>query len=113
MGHVRHKATVVTSWNADLANLAHIKALGFWKSISPMMESEINGYHSFVIPTSGSKAGWDEENADTACRAEFMTWCRAQAHSDGSNSLQVIEVEYGEDEAASILHEIGHPSINH
>lgn len=97
MGYMRHHAIVVTCCSARIEE-AHDKAFRLCDSVSPIVSSVVNGYRSFLVATDGSKEGWDESAIGDAARAAFVSWLRSQAHSDGSNPFDWVEVQYGDDE---------------
>jgi len=99
MGEVIHRATIVTSWNGALIGCAYAAAADLFSRdlLTGISLSPINQYHTFIILPCGSKTGWSEKDTDDAARAEFMQWVARQAHEDGSNSLEVADIQYGSD----------------
>lgn len=105
MGYTRHHAIIVTSFDKELISAAHAKAVALKCSVTEIVTSPVNGYHSFLIATDGSKEGWDESKSGDAARVLFVEWAHAQAYSDGSNSLKFAEVMYGDERGAcEIVH---------
>lgn len=98
MGYMRHHAILVTTWDEAKANAAHDAAAALEMSVTPVMESAINGYYSFAVLPDGSKEGWSESEKGDEARAKFIEWTRAQAYEDGSNIFDWCEVQYGDDE---------------
>ena len=96
MGWIVHHAVVVTSYHKEDIDRAYERAREIFSVVSPPLESVINGYWSFFIPPDGSKEGWAESDTGDAQRKRFAKWVRAQAYEDGSNSLDAVEVAYGE-----------------
>lgn len=108
MGHATHHAIVVSSFDEKLAIKAHRKAYAMFYSVSGILISQVNAEYSFFIPTDGSKDGWAESEAGDKQRKAFMDWCDSQAHEDGSNSLQAVEMFYhDENNKAGIVRHTG------
>lgn len=112
MGYDRHHCIVVTSFDESLLAEAHQVAVSLFASAKAegyahgMMVSEIvpsvtNGYSSFFVPPDGSKEGWEESRLGDSARGVFVDWLRSRRHSDGSSSLDWVEVQYGDDERAT------------
>ena len=94
MGYIAHHAIIVTTWNKERAHLAHQQAIGiFADAVSPMVETKLNGWWSFLIAPDGSKEGWSESEDGDARRAAFMEWARHHA-----GYIDAVEVRYGGDE---------------
>jgi len=98
MGYVVHKAIVVTSWSTTLIVEAHKKAAEFGCPVTPISESQINGYQSFLVVSNGSKYGWAEDKAGEKNRDDFVNWLNEQKNEDGSTSLEWVQVHYGSDD---------------
>ena len=104
MGYIRHHAIVVTSWDENAINTAHEKADElFGEAVSDVVQSQWNGYRSFLIPPDGSNEGWTESDAGDIARERFKDFLRSKAfvHEDGSSPLAWIEIMYG-DEAGEV-----------
>ena len=99
MGTVIHEATLVTSWNAELLDEAHLQALHVFPAemVTSIGVSPVNHYNTFVILPCGSKDGWPEKKRDREDRAAFLRWVESKAYEDGSNSLEIGSVRYGND----------------
>jgi len=65
--------------------------------VTPVVETQMNGYHSFLIAPDGSKEGWEESNAGDARREGWKAWARSQVYDDGSTALKWVEVQYADD----------------
>lgn len=76
MGYMRHDAIIVTSWNAAHLDLARDKAVGLGLLVSPVIDSRLNGYASFLIAPDGSKEGWPESDTGDASREAWKLWAR-------------------------------------
>lgn len=98
MGYIRHNAIVVTSWDTVILGRAQAAAIECGNTVTPIVESDVNGYATFVITPDGSKEGWDESDAGDASRARWREWARNVRHSDGSSALEWCEVSYGRDD---------------
>lgn len=98
MGYMRHHAIVVTSWNDKTVIDAHKVAVEIFPWVSPISPEGINGHVSFLIPPDGSKEGWPSSDEGDERRTKFIKWVDAQAYDDGSNSIDYVEVFYGDDE---------------
>lgn len=106
MGHQRHNAVVVTSWNKEKVAEAHNQATKMFGWVSPISPEVINGYSSFFIPPDGSKEGWAESDAADKVRAAFMDWIAAKSYDDGSNALCVVDVSFAGDGDGKVDREI-------
>lgn len=98
MGIMTHHAMIVTSWDEVYALAAHAEACSIFGAdqISPLLRAPVNCYHSFLVSTDGSKAGWDASDEGDARRDRFVEWLDGKRYSDRSSSLDWVEVEYGE-----------------
>ena len=67
----------------------------------------MNSYRSFCVFPDGSNEGWSPSDDGDARRAAFVTWMRAQAYDDGSNSLSFVEVAYGDERAHVVCDDEG------
>lgn len=115
MGHIRHHAIIVTSWDEDTIGKARKKALRIFSKlvrdqplhldfeISPLIESPLNAYKTFIIPPDGSKEGWDLSVLGDRCRDEFVDWLEAQKYDDGSSPVDWAVVRYGDDDGNNAL----------
>lgn len=94
MGYIRHDAVIVTAWDAERLAKCVAKADELGLRHTNIVESQINGYASFLIVPDGSKEGWEDSNAGDALRAEWIVWARA------NRDLWVdwVLVSYGGDE---------------
>lgn len=108
MGHMRHNAIIVTSWDKDLLIEAHTVAKKNFKQITPITPEAVNGYVSFLIAPDGSKEGWDHSDRGDRARATFLRWLNSRRYDDDSITLDWIEVQFGGDEKiAEILSHSG------
>ena len=92
MGTYTHKPVVVIS-QKGYVEAAHKKAVSlFPDSVSPVINSDLNGWGSFLIATDGSKDGWEDQELADCRRSLFKDWINAQAFADGSNMYTYVEV---------------------
>jgi len=113
MGYMRHHAIVVSSWSGEDTRKAHKHAMDIFPLVSEILTTNINGYHSFFIPTDGSKEGWDESDLGDDRRDSFIKWINSQRYEDGSSSLDWVEVQYGDDNKQTIIvRDSDHVGIN-
>lgn len=97
MGYMVHHAIVVTSSITELIEEAQREAFRiFGTLVTPIVESNVNGYRSFLVAPDGSKEGWDESDLGDRRRSRFVAWLRSKYYSDGSSSLKWVEVQYGD-----------------
>lgn len=99
MGTVVHKATIVTTFDADLAHIARRAAVELFPvdMVTPVAKSPLNGYRSFAVLTCGSKLGWSDKDDDDDARKKFEEWIVSNAYDDGSNPIEFVTVGYGRD----------------
>lgn len=99
MGYMRHHAIVLTGYDEKLVNNIHEKALIiFGGHVSPIVESPVNGYHTFLIPPDGSKEGWFDSCAGDNHRAEFIRYLEELQYEDKSSPVSWAEIQYGDDD---------------
>ena len=99
MGVVIHEAMIVTSWDAVLLGAARQAAINLFgeRYVSPLTPTMINQYRTFIIQSSGSKQGWEESEVHHARLIAMTVSLRGMAHEDGSNSVEWVVVQYGND----------------
>ncbi|MFF2531535.1 hypothetical protein ACFVS2_21745 [Brevibacillus sp. NPDC058079] len=98
MGDIKHNAIVVTGSRYAISQLeiVHGTALALFGSlVSPIIESRLNGFHSFFVAPDGSKEGWKESDDADKQRKKLETFIDSLAYSDGSNSIHYADVSYG------------------
>lgn len=103
MGYIRHNAIVVTTWSDGLIEAAAQQARELGAQVLGPGDSVVNGYRSILICPDGSKEGWDDSSLGDNRRAAFKAWLRQQAFSNGSSSLEWVEVSYGSDDQSSAV----------
>jgi len=97
MGYIKQHTIVVTAYDNGIIK-AHEEATRiFGEMCSPIIPSKMNGYKSFFIAPDGSKEGWADSNEGDLKRDEFVNWINSCAYEDGSNSVDFVELFYGED----------------
>ena len=97
MGYMRHHAIIVTSWDEELLKKAHDKAVTIFNQVAPITPTDINGYVSFMVAPDGSKEGWAESEMGDDKRNELTEWIESQRYSDGSMSIDYVEIQFGDD----------------
>lgn len=105
MGHIKHHAITVTTFDEKEIQIAHrfAKSL-FGDQVTEVIKSPINAWFSFLIGPDGSKEGWGDSEVGDKNRDQFRTFVESQNDpDDGSNSLKYIEYFYGEDEGKAAI----------
>lgn len=108
MGYMRHHAIIVTSWKTEALEAAHRKARELFGPtslsasehvrVSDIIDSGMNGYHSFFVAPDGSKEGWQDSDEGDVQRDTFIAWLGANwTYDDGSTPFDWVEVQYGDD----------------
>lgn len=112
MGYIKHHTIVVVSWDKEKLKVVHRKARKVFKKhlphaenlVSEIIRSSINDYHSFFVAPDGSKEGWFNSDWGDEARKEFVEYIKSLAYEDGSNSINFVELFFGEDDGeAEIL----------
>jgi len=102
MGYIRHHAIIVTSWDEKRITEARKEAKEICGNrVSSIVKSPLNGYYSFFVAPDGSKEGWEESEQGDYERRKFIGWIEAQSYDDGPNSLDYVEVFYGDEDGDS------------
>lgn len=98
MGTTKHHAIIVTCHNVTLINKAHELALSIFpaRMVTGIATGTINGYNTFMVGPDGSNEGWEESNEGDDCRDLFLKQIDSYAYSDGSNSIQYVEMYFGD-----------------
>ena len=97
MGYMCHNAIIVTSWNKDLLEQAHAKAIDLGMSVSEITAEVTNRYRSFLVAPDGSKEGWDTSDLGDSRRDELVAWMDDQRYEDDSTSLGWVEVQFADE----------------
>jgi hypothetical protein len=104
MGHFRHSAIVVTSWDEKALKVAHEKAIELFSEIferdlinnkqliSPIISGVTNNYGSFMIGPDGSKEGWETSKLGDKARKEFQDWV-----FESDTYVEYCEIKFGGD----------------
>jgi hypothetical protein len=96
MGYMLHHAIIVHSFDDEMIETAHAMATKLDMRPSPISKpDENNGETGFYIPPDGSKEDWEPSDQGDKDRDTFVKWLCKQAHDDGSNNLNWIEVAFG------------------
>jgi hypothetical protein len=98
MGHYRHHAILVTASDVEAALAAHRKAFRrFQGFVTPVVESPMNGFFSFLVVCDGSKEYWPESDAGDRRREKYLRWLGRQKYADGGRPYDFVEIEYGDE----------------
>lgn len=96
MGYIKHEALIVISYSEEVLSEIHLAATVIYADkahlISPIIDSRMNGYHSFFIAPDGSKEGWTDSNASNAARNLVVSYIEKQ------NNTDYCEVMFGGDD---------------
>lgn len=86
---------IVNSWNKKNVKFAHAKAKAiFGKLVSPVITSPFNGYLTFMIAGSASKADKDPHEAEIAQRKVFYHSLNEISYDNGEAGVDWIEVTF-------------------
>ena len=96
MSHVAHKSICITSWDQMSINECRKKLIAIGLGVTKLHESKVNGYHTFFVIPSGSKAGWDDANCHDSSIAVAREVIDSYASKDGSNRLECSFPVYGD-----------------
>jgi hypothetical protein len=110
MGYNVNHALIVSSWDFELIDEAHKKAIDIYSSstdepwggtfetlVSPLVHGMTNGEVSFFIAPDGSKEGWSTSDVSDCLRGELIEFLRSKAYEDGSTSLKWVEVQFADE----------------
>ena len=99
MGYMRDNAIIVTGYYGEYIDNAHKRAKKiFGEQVSEITPEATNGARSFFVAPDGSKEGWKESNIGDENREAFVKYLENRRYSDGSSPLNLVEVQYGDDE---------------
>ncbi|KEI95159.1 hypothetical protein N496_19625 (plasmid) [Clostridium botulinum A2B3 87] len=100
MSHVQHLTVIVTGWNKELLNQAKEKAIELFTEnmVTNTAKSLINQYESFMVCSSGSKGGWEEDTEHKQKIQKYVKYLDSKAFSEKKhdNSLQYVVLSYGD-----------------
>ncbi len=95
MSYTKHSTIVITSGEEEI-KLARKQAKKIFKKlkglVSPIVNSQMNGYYSFFIAPSGSKIGWDTAQEFDNYREKFIKYLR-------KSECSFVEVVFGGDDS--------------
>lgn len=97
MGHIKHTAVIVTSWDEKKLEKAYEVAKSTGCIVTNIADSAANGYHSFAVVPHGSKLGWSTAADYDRARDVFVQWLNLH----GSTSLEWVEVSFGLDDGVA------------
>lgn len=104
MGYERHNAIIVTGFSEERLAPARQKAEDLGLRVSGIVESNINGFVSFLIAPDGSKKGWEDAAVGETRRAEWVAW--TQDPENKALYLDWVHIDYGGDgDEATIVEE--------
>lgn len=103
MGHMRHHAIMVTSFDRMRLEWAAAKAVEMGCTVIGPLDIKINNISTFLVCPDGSKEGWSQSNVGDRQRKDFITYLNSLRHSDGSNNLEWAEVAYGSDDREAVV----------
>lgn len=98
MSHVEHQALCITCWDKDMLIDCRERIESIGLKVSEIMESDVNGYATFFVPPSGSKAGWEEAKAHLSLIRHAEKIIQDFGYEDGSNSIDYDVSIYGDHE---------------
>lgn len=86
MSHVQHLTVIVTGWNKELLNQAKEKAIELFTEnmVTNTAKSLINQYESFMVCSSGSKGGWEEDTEHKQKIEKYVKYLDSKAFSEKS-----------------------------
>lgn len=100
MGYIVHHAIVVTTYDDQISVLREKaveifeandpRADGWIARVSPVVESGVNGYGSFLVAPDGSKSGWGHSDAGDEARDKLVAILREAG-------VDFVEIVYGGD----------------
>lgn len=84
MSDVVHRCVVVTSWDAvTIVRAREVAVSTFGEAgVTPLLRASTNGYASFFVGPSGSKEGWEEDEAWAEKLAAFVSWLRGRPEDE-------------------------------
>jgi len=90
MSYFTHHAIIVTG-DSSVIHHAHKKACEIFPDVTPVVQSQNNGFSSFLVPPDGSKEGWPTSDKGDDRRREFIEWLSVEDDFDWA------EVAFGGD----------------
>jgi hypothetical protein len=98
-----HHAIVVTSTDKEAIRSARAEAVYFGLVATDVVESDFNGFLSFVVVPDGSKENRSESDDADERREKFKTWMKSQRYETDNgpyegSPLDWVEVSYGGDD---------------
>lgn len=103
MGYMRHNAILVTSYDEERIQTAHMQAIALQMNASEIGRTHVNGYCHFTILPDGSKEGWEDSDEGDRQRDAFVAWLDGQRLDDGVSPFAWAEVQYGDDEGKTLI----------
>lgn len=104
MGHMRHDAIVVTSWNRQAIEEAAAKARDLGLEVLGPSAEAINGISTILVCPDGSKEFWPESDDFDVKRAAYLEYLNGARYSDNSSCLEWVALSYSNDhDGATIM----------
>jgi len=92
MGYTTHHSIVVTAGETYIKELHEEARHICGHLVSGIVNSKMNGHHSFFVATDGSKEGWPDSAEGDSRREELKKYLRTQRRS-----CDWVEVVFGGD----------------
>lgn len=102
MGYMRHHAIIVTGAIPEKLHAAHAAAQSIFPVVTAIVDSETNGYGSFMVPPDGSKEGWEESDEGNTRRELFLDALSDLRYPDGY-PFEWVEIQYGDDDRETVV----------
>lgn len=97
MGTIHHHAVLATTWDEKRVDALKVWIESReWRAHFLIGPAVMNGYITVALVPDGSKEWWDTSIDGDLLRAAFIERLKKDAHEDGSNPWDFVEVEYGE-----------------
>lgn len=107
MGYDRHNAIIVTGYNLTDVTVAHDFAVNVGASVTDVLTTTVNSWHSFMVGPDGSKEFWTESDEGDKRRVAIIAqlkqyrgldWAEVQ-YGDGERETRVVDDSDAEDRA--------------
>lgn len=105
MGYIRHHALIVTSCFEGVMEETHNQAIEIAKKhkkehlVSPIINSRMNSYETFMIIPDGSKEGWEDSETGNDIRSKLISYMKNRAEQDDCYFMPGwVLVQYGDEE---------------
>lgn len=99
MGYIKHNTMTITGYGAGkeefMLVFAKAKEL-FGSLVSDIVVSQVNGFNTFIVSTSGSYQGWEEDTQHNDHLKILADYIDSFRFEDNSNLIQFVQVTYDE-----------------